>query len=189
MRGLLRGEEITERGLITVEQAKLYSRPKQLPLFAGAAISEQSARWVGGWADALLTVSRPPDELRRVVQAFHEGGGAGKPMFLKVQLSWAESDDDARRGAREQWAGNVLPSSVLSELRHPRQFADAGRCVSADELDRNVRISSDLQRHAEWLAQDIELGFSRLYLHNVNRDQERFIDAFAERVLPQLRSR
>ena len=30
------------------------------------------------------------------------------------------------------------------------------------------------------------LGFSRLVLHNVNREQERFVDDFGAHVLPQL---
>lgn len=188
MRDLLRGEEVTVRGLINVESAKLYTRPRVPPLLAGAAITEQTARWVGGWADALLTVSRPPAEQRRVIEAFRQGGGEGKPLFLKVQLSFGKNDAEARQGAHEQWAGNVLPSTVLSELRHPHQFADAARLVSEETLARHVRISSDLQQHAAWLHEDLELGFSRVYLHNVNREQARFIDSFGEHVLPQLRA-
>ena len=49
-----------------------------------------------------------------------------------------------------------------------------------------VRISADPARHVEWLRQDLALGFERLYLHNVNREQERFIEVFGEKVVPQL---
>jgi hypothetical protein len=38
--------------------------------------------------------------------------------------------------------------------------------------------------YIEWLQQYIELGFSGLYLHNVNREQQRFIEVFGEKVLP-----
>jgi coenzyme F420-dependent glucose-6-phosphate dehydrogenase len=186
MRALFAGEEVTHRGLVTVEQARLYTRPQSAPLLAGAALTPATAEWVGGWADALLTASRPPDQLRQVVEAFRRGGGEGKPMYLKVQLSWAPSEAAARQGAHEQWASNVLPPAVLGELRHPRQFESVARFVTAGELDQHVRISSDLAQHAAWLRQDAELGFSQLYLHNVNREQAAFIDAFGERVLPQL---
>jgi len=37
------------------------------------------------------------------------------------------------------------------------------------------------------LQKDIELGFSDIYLHNVNRRQREFVDAFGEQVLPALR--
>jgi hypothetical protein len=47
-----------------------------------------------------------------------------------------------------------------------------------------LRVSSDVGRHAEWLAKDLELGFEAVYLHNVGRNQDEFLDAFAARVLP-----
>ncbi|WP_426732298.1 TIGR03885 family FMN-dependent LLM class oxidoreductase [Myxococcus faecalis] len=188
MRALFRGETVTHRGLVRVEEAKLYSRPQQAPLLVGAAITPQTAEWVGGWADALITVSKPPDELRQMVEAFHRGGGEGKPMFLKVQLSWAEDEQAARQGAMEQWATNIFASSVLTDLRSPAQFQELARTVQPKDLEGHVRVSSSFQRHVDWLAEDVKLGFSHLYLHNVNRGQERFIDAFAEHVLPALRT-
>ncbi len=38
----------------------------------------------------------------------------------------------------------------------------------------------------EWLQKDIELGFDQLILHNVNREQEQFIEVFGEKVVPAL---
>ncbi|NTX07823.1 TIGR03885 family FMN-dependent LLM class oxidoreductase [Myxococcus sp. CA040A] len=187
MRALFRGETVTHRGLVRVEEAKLYSRPAQAPLLVGAAITPQTAEWVGSWADGLITVSKPPEELRKMVEAFHRGGGEGKPMFLKVQLSWAEDEQAALQGAMEQWAPNIFASSVLTDLRRPSQFEELARTVQPRDLEGHVRVASSLQRHVDWLSQDVALGFSHLYLHNVNRWQEPFIDAFAARVLPALR--
>ena len=67
-----------------------------------------------------------------------------------------------------------------------RSKRDAGAFVRPDQLDDGVRISADLARHAEWIAADARLGFSRVVLHNVNREQERFVDDFGAHVLPQL---
>jgi coenzyme F420-dependent glucose-6-phosphate dehydrogenase len=186
MRALFRGETVTHRGLVTVEGAKLYSRPQVPPLLVGAAITPRTAEWVGSWADGLITTSRPPERLRRVVDAFRSGGGAGKPMFLKVQLSYAEDEAQARSGAHEQWAANILPSAVLTDLRHPSQFAAAASIIRPEELDGAVRISSSLQQHIDWLGEDLSLGFERIYLHNVNREQEAFIEAFGQKVVPAL---
>ncbi|MBE9020156.1 LLM class F420-dependent oxidoreductase, partial [Chroococcidiopsidales cyanobacterium LEGE 13417] len=49
-----------------------------------------------------------------------------------------------------------------------------------------VRISADPQQHVAWLQQDVELGFEELLLHNVNREQQQFIQVFGEKVLPVL---
>ena len=186
IRALWAGETVTHRGLVTVENARVWSRPARPPLLVGAAVTAATARWVAGWADALITVSRPHGELREVVDAWREGGGADKPMFLKAQISYAATDAEARAGAHEQWRNNVFPSDVLTELRTVAEFDGAGAFVRPDQLDVGVRISADTARHAEWVAADAALGFSRIVLHNVNREQERFVDDFGARVLPQL---
>src|SRR5688500_5966945 len=117
MRALWAGETVTHHGRVTVENARVWSRPARPPLLVGAAVTAPTAEWAAGWADALITVSRPPDELRTVVDAWRRGGGEGKPMFLKVQLSYAATDEAARAGAHEQWRNNVFPNDTLTTLR------------------------------------------------------------------------
>ena len=86
IRALWKGEIVTYHGHINIEEAKLYTRPLNHPLLIGAAISAETAEWVGGWADGLITTSKPKKELKKVVNAFHRRGGKGKPMYLKVQV-------------------------------------------------------------------------------------------------------
>lgn len=186
MRALWAGETVTHHGLVCVEEAKLYSRPQTPPQIIGAAVTAKTAEWVAGWADGLITVSRPPDQLRQVVDAFYQGGGEGKPMYLKVQLSYARDEAIARSGAYDQWRNNIFKNVLLTELKTPAEFDAAGEFVKPDELDGFIRISSDPQQHLEWLQQDLDLGFSQLLLHNVNREQELFIQDFGEKVLPVL---
>lgn len=185
MRALWKGETVTHKGLVTVEEATLYSRPAVPPLLFGAAVTSKTAEWVGGWADGLLTISQPVAQLQEVVDAFRRGGGEGKPMYLKVQLSYASTDEAARQGAYEQWRANIFPNAMLTELRMPEQFDMAGELVNLQEVDKMVHISSDLGQHAAWLQPYIDMGFSQLSLHNVNLEQERFIDDFGQRVLSQ----
>jgi coenzyme F420-dependent glucose-6-phosphate dehydrogenase len=186
MRSLWAGETVTHRGLVCVEEAKLYSRPDTPPLIIGAAVTAKTAEWLGSWADGLITISRPPEKLKEVVDAFHRGGGAGKPMLLKVQLSYDRDETTARQKAHEQWRSNIFENVLMTELQTPRQFEVAGQFVQPDELDGHVRISADPQQHIDWLRQDIDLGFSELLLHNVNREQQQFIEVFGEKVLPAL---
>jgi alkanesulfonate monooxygenase SsuD/methylene tetrahydromethanopterin reductase-like flavin-dependent oxidoreductase (luciferase family) len=71
---------------------------------------ENTAKWAAGWADGLITTSRPPGELKRIIDAFMEGGGEGKPVYLKVQLSYDSTFAGALAGAHEQWKNNVFSS-------------------------------------------------------------------------------
>ena len=186
IRALWAGETVTHYGRVRVEEAKLYTRP-EIPLrVIGAAVTTQTAEWLGSWADGLYTISRPPEELKKVVEAFYRGGGEGKPMYLKVQLSYARNEAEARLGAYEQWRTNIFRSVALAELWTPKQFDAAAQFVRPEDMDSAVRISADPQQHIEWLQKDIELGFSELVLHNVNLEQEQFIEVFGEKVLPAI---
>lgn len=186
IRALWNGETVTHQGLVSIEDAKLYTRPEVNPLIIGAAITAKTAEWLGSWADGLITTSRPPEQLKEVVDAFRRGGGEGKPMILKVQLSYHSDEKIAKEGAFEQWRNNIFQSQVLSDLKNPEQFDAMGEFVTMEDVEGNVRISADPQQHIEWLQKDIELGFDELILHNVNREQEQFIDVFGKEVLPVL---
>jgi coenzyme F420-dependent glucose-6-phosphate dehydrogenase len=188
MRALLRGETVTHRGRVTLVGGRLYSLPEEPPLLLGAAVTEATAEFVGGWADGLLTVSAEPDSVRKVVDAFRRGGGEGKPTVMQVGLNWAPTEEEALLGAHEQWRTNVLGGEVNWELRSPEDFDTATRFVRPEDMRGSLLISSDLGRHAAWLARYVELGFSELQLHQVGRDQAAFIEAFGARVLPRLRA-
>jgi probable non-F420 flavinoid oxidoreductase len=186
MRALWRGETITHEGLVNVYDARLYTLPDYMPSILGAALTPETARWIGGWADGMITTSRPKDELRRMIDAFHEGGGENKPVYLKVQLSYDENLTRARTLAHEQWRNNIFPSHLLSDIRSPQGFDAVGSTVREQDLDASVRISNSLDQHLEWLIADIEAGVSGVYLHNVNLLQAEFIDKFGEKVVPEL---
>ena len=186
MRRLWTGETVSHRGLVRVEEAKLYTLPRSSPTVIAAAITVGTAEWAGEWADGLITVSQPDHLHHRVVEAFWRGGGSGKPVILKAQISYARDEASARRGAHEQWRNNVFTSETLSDLRMPSQFDGAGQFVEEDEMDGYVRISSDPGQHIAWIREDIEFGFDEIYLHNVNIEQQSFIEDFGEFVLPTL---
>lgn len=187
IKALWAGEKVTHRGLVHVEEAKLYTLPKNAPMLIGAAVTETTAEWLGSWADGLLTTSRPPDELKRMVDAFCRGGGEGKPLYLKSGLSYARTKDIARQQAHQQWRSVAFSTELLAELRTPAEFDAAGKHVRPEDMDEMIRISDSLDQHSEWIQGDIDCGFTQIVLHNIGTNQEEFIDTFGEKVLPQWR--
>ena len=187
IRRLWAGETVSHHGRITVSEARLWTLPDKPPMLIGAAVTPETAGWLAGWADGLITVAQPDDRLDAVVEAFRANGGAEKPMYLQVHLAYAPTDAEARAAAHAQWRQNALPSSVLFDLRHPAQMTAAAEAVRSEDMDRVVRISSDLGQHTAWLQQDLARGFDALFLHEVGPDQERFIEGFGRSVLPRLR--
>ncbi len=188
IRGLLDGREVSSDGLIPVDRARVWSLPEAKPPLIGAAVSARTARTVGRWADGLITVRQPVDRLRRVLDAFHEGGGSGKPAYVQVHLAWAESQERAARIAHEQWRTNVFSSSLAWNLTTPEQFDAAAQFVRPRDVEETVLVSSDLGQHISWLAELADLGFDRIYLHHVGQEQQDFIQAFGETVIPALQT-
>ena len=188
MRRLWAGETVTHRGHFTASEAKLWTRPARPPMLVGAAVTPATAAWVAEWADALITVNQPDETLDEIVRAFRGNGGAGKPMYLQVHLAYAPTDAEARQAAFDQWRQNTQDNSVMTALPHPQQISAAAQHVKPDDMDAAVRISSNLDRHVEWLRRDLARGFEGLFLHEVGPEQERFVEVFGRDVLPRLRA-
>jgi probable non-F420 flavinoid oxidoreductase len=186
IRALLAGEEVTRDGLVTVDRAKLWTRPAEPPPLIGAAVSVETARWVAGWADGMVTVNAPMDRLREMIGAYRDVGGRG-PVCLQVHLSWAGSETEAEKIAYDQWRSNVFSPPVCWDLEMVEHFDVVSEHVTMDQVRSVVNVSADLERHIEWLRGYASLGFDRIYLHHVGQDLGQFIEAFGSKVLPALR--
>src|SRR5215207_6964485 len=186
IRALLAGEEVTHHGLVRVDRARLWTRPAVPPPLLGAAVTEETARWVGGWADGLATIHRPPDRLRRVTEAFREGGGEGKPMVLQAHVSWAPTEEEALLIAHDQWRTNLFGPPVCWDLEMVEHFDEAARHVRPEDVRAGVLVSSDPAQHVAWIEEAAALGFDEVNLHHVGQEQGPFIEAFGRHVLPAL---
>lgn len=187
IRALLAGEEVSLAGHVRVDRAKLWTLPATPPALFGAALSEETARWCGSWADGLITVHQPPEKLRSVLDAFREGGGAGKPIRVQAKVCWAETEDEALAAAHDQWRTNVFPSRIMADLEEVAHFEAAADFVRPEDMHGSVLISSDPGRFCAWLRELIDVGADELVVHHVGREQAAFIDLFGAKVLPELR--
>jgi probable non-F420 flavinoid oxidoreductase len=187
IRRLLAGEEVSIAGHVRVDRARLWTLPAEPPRLLGAALTEATARWCGGWADGLITVDQDTDQLRRIIDAYREGGGEGRPLLVQVKVAWAEDDATALAGAFDQWRTNVFPSALMADLELVDQFEIAAGHVRPEDLHASVLVASDLGRHAARLHELFELGVDELYVHQVPKDQAGFIEVYGDKVLPQLR--
>lgn len=186
IRALWAGETVSHWGHSTVIDAKLYTRPKDPPLLIGAAVSEATAKWMGQRADGLVTTGRPKAAMKKMIEAFHEGGGEGKPIFVQHPLCWARDEREAKRAAHEQWRFAALEPDRLWDLRTPAEFAAATADVTPEQVAERIRVSSDLEQHAAWLHEYAELGIDRVVCFNVAGNQREFIETFGAKVLPGL---
>jgi probable non-F420 flavinoid oxidoreductase len=187
MRRLFAGETVTHEGLVRVDRAKLWTRPREAPKMIGPAVSAETAKWVGSWADGFITINQPIDTLRHLIDAFRSGGGEGKPIYLQVHLSFAPTAENALNIAYDQWRSNVFSPPLCWDVDMPEIFDEASRFVRKEDMHASVMISHEPSRYVDELGKLAELGFDGIYLHHVGQEQRAFIDTFGEQVLPQLR--
>lgn len=186
IRRLLRGDEVTHDGLVRVDRARLYVRPTQAPLLLGAALSEETAAWAGSWADGLAIAASRREAAESLVGAFREGGGTG-PVFGQLALGYAADDETATDEAYDRWRHALLDPGRLADLALPREFDQATEGRPREAIRTAVPIASDPLEHVEWLRELEAAGLERVYVHNVARDQEGFIEAYGRTVLPAFR--
>lgn len=175
---LLTGEEVNFDGLVHTRNAKLYTLPVQQPQILCAAISEQTTSWAADWADGLLTTAGDVNDTQKKIDVFRQNGGAHKPVYLQFAFSYARNYDTAVEGAFEQWRTNLLPQDKLTDYDHVRDFEQAAKNVTREQLKDVIPVYSTIEALKNQLQQYLQLDIDRLLLHNVNREQETFIDDF-----------
>ncbi len=188
MRRLWQEEDyVNHKGMFTVERAKLFTKPTHLPTVYGAAITEKTASWLSSWADGMITISKPVEELEKMVKSFRGSAGSNKSMALKVQISYDKSHEKALEGAWEQWKNNIYPSQLIADIDSPEKFDALGKNTRKEDLEQHVIIGNSAEIFIEKIKQFEALGFEKIIIHNVNEQQEDFIDFFGKEILPQFK--
>lgn len=187
IRRLLDGQEVSHEGEVRVHRARLWSLPDSAPPLFGAAVSAETAAWLAGRVDGLATVAQTPDALRRVVEAYRGAGGTG-PCVLQVHVSLAETDAAALALAEDQWPNGLIGPPRAWDFDQPEDFDAAVAEPDETQLREAVLIDADASSLAERIAGLVRIGFDRVYLHHVGKDQEPFLARARSELLPALRS-
>jgi hypothetical protein len=75
-----------------------------------------------------------------------------------------------------------------ADIRSPHDFAQMAKIVRPEDFQGRMLISSDLDKHRQEIQKFLNLGFTKVYLHNVGRNQTEWIEVFGREVLPKLSS-
>lgn len=174
---LLRGKTVhKENSPIPTDKARLWSLPQNPPAIYGAALSAETAHWAGSWADGLITVRYSIDKMKKIIDAFYEGGGTKKPVVLQLQISWAPTLDEAKKNAWHQWR-HVALNIDRAKLKTPEEFDQACDKVSIDEVAEKIPCFADMGDLKDYIKTHHDLGFAEIYLHNAGRNQKDFLQA------------
>ena len=175
-----------------LESAKLYTRgEKAPPIYVATAGPIQSKR-TGRMCDGIITVGAADEKIKMLMQKFEEGAREEDkdpslmPRMIQLHVSWAGSQEEAEEQAVKEWPNGGMPFPK-ADIRNPEDFAAMAKGVAIEDFKNRVLTSADLDEHLEHVQHYVDLGFDEVYVHNVGRNQEEFIRAYGERVIPKLR--
>jgi len=174
-----------------LESTRLWTMPEVPPEILVATAGPVTAKRAGRHADGLITVGAPLEKIGGLFTRFAEGAReAGKdpdamPKVLQLHLSWAATDEEAMANAMHEWpnGGMKFPKG---DVRSPFDFEQMARMVRPEDFAGRMVISADPDLHRAEIQRYVDLGFDRIYLHNVGRNQREWLEVFGRDVLPAL---
>lgn len=185
IRALLDGQRVDKDGLIRIHDARVWSLPDRPVPLIGAAVSSDTAAWVAGWADGLITVGCREEQTQEALRRYRDAGGRGSAR-LQIHLSVESDREQAFAVAREQWSHTMARGVSMWDVENPEDF-EAAVVPSDDALEREVLISDDPAELADRVA-SIAQGYDHIYLHHVGPDQTAFLTRCGDDLLDRLRS-
>ncbi len=189
----LAGKDVKHAGEhYRMETTRLWTMPPAAPPVLVATAGPVNAKRAGRHADGIITPAAPREKLAMLLDRFAEGARevgrdpATMPKVLQVHGSWAPTDEEALTAAMTRWpnGGMALPNG---DVRSPHDFPAMARLVRPEHFAGRLLISADLDAHRAQLQSFADLGFDRVYLHDVGEDQQRWIEVFGREVLPTIR--
>jgi G6PDH family F420-dependent oxidoreductase len=168
----------------SVEDARVFTRPAAPPPIVVSGLGPRAATLAGRIGDGYMHV-RPQAKL---VEAFRQAGGDGKPCYGKLNVCVAADDAQARRIAHEMWPTSGLRGELNQQLATPEHYEQATATVREEDVAKSTLCSADPDRHLAALTQFGHAGFDHVFVHQFGRDQERMIALYEESVLPRVKA-
>jgi G6PDH family F420-dependent oxidoreductase len=184
IRRLWEGETVTHHGrYYTVEQARIFSLPDELPPILVAASGPEAAKLAGRVGDGLVGTS--PDQ--KLIRTFEEAGGDHHPRYAQISVCYGRSEKGARQTALEWWPNAGLPGNLTWEIKTVELFDQAMERVRIEDIEEIV-CGPDLDDYLEAIERYTDAGFDHVWLHQIGTEQEEFLDFCERELLPAVQS-
>ena len=183
IRLLWSGGSCSHRGrYYTVEDARVYTLPDELPPLMVAAMGNQAAALAGRHGDGLINVA----PVAEILQTFRTAGGVGKPSYGQVTVCWAQDEKTARRTVHEWWPTAALGGELFTEIKTPTLFAQAAQLVREDDVAQAIVCGPDPERHLMKIREYLDAGYDHVYVHQIGPDQEGFFRFYERAIFPRV---
>ena len=196
IRQLWREERVNFQGqYYRTDKATIYDRPAIAPPIYVAAAGPVLAKYAGQFADGFICTSGKAPELYQetllpnVAAGIQASGRRSEDVDMMIEMK-VSFDTDLQR-AREDtrhWAALSLSAEEKMSVEDPLEMERLSDQLSAERAAKRWIVSTDPDEHVEKIRPYLEMGFRHLVFHAPGLDQARFLDLYADQVLPRLRA-
>jgi coenzyme F420-dependent glucose-6-phosphate dehydrogenase len=195
IRALWSDERVTFEGdFYKTDQATVYDRPDTpVPIYVAAG-GPQVARYAGRAGDGVICTSGKGMELytEKLLPAVAEGlEKAGREdtidRMIEIKLSY-DPDPDAALENTRFWAPLALTAEQKGGLEDPIEMQRAGDALPIEQIASRWIVASDPDDAIAKIKPYVDAGLNHLVFHAPGEDQERFLTAFEEQVMPGVRA-
>ena len=190
-------ERVSFRGeFYKTENATIYDRPDTpVPIYVAAA-GPQVAKYAGRVGDGFICTSGKAPELYREtllpnLAAGIETSGRGPDAVDRMIEMKVSFDTDRSRAMDDTryWAALALKPEEKVSVEDSLEMERLADALPVERAASRWIVSTDPDEHVEKIGGYVALGFRHLVFHAPGPDQKRFLELYADQVLPRLRKR
>ncbi|MCW2975327.1 MAG: Luciferase-like monooxygenase [Actinomycetia bacterium] len=183
IRLLWQGGERTQRGKhYTVDHARIYTLPDELPQIYMAGSAPKAAELAGRLGDGFISTA--PE--KNVVQAFEAAGGTGKQKLGMIHCAYDSDEQAGLERATRLWPNLALKGPLGQELARPADFEEAAAMVDEEDVAERTPCGPDPEPYLALIRTYDEAGFTHVYIHQIGENQDEFADFARRELMPKL---
>jgi len=175
--------------------ATIYDKPAEMVPIYVAGAGPLNAKYAGRAGDGFICTSGKGAELYvdqllpAVAAGRQESERAGKPFERMIEVKVSFDTDPARAlNDTRNWAALSLTAEEKHSVQDPAEMERLADALPIERVAKRWIVSSDPDEHVAAIKTYIDYGFDHLVFHAPGTDQRRFLDLYAEQILPRLRA-
>lgn len=168
----------------TVDHARIYDLPSEPPKIVVSGFGPAAVDLAAHIGDGFATVQPDADS----VEQFRSKAHRGRLVQGGLKVCYDSDEARARDTAYRLWPNDGLPGELAQILPTPSHFEQAVELVTEDAIAEQIPCGPDLDRHIAALQAYEEAGFDEVYIQQVGPDQDEFLDAYRQHVLPRFQT-
>jgi coenzyme F420-dependent glucose-6-phosphate dehydrogenase len=196
IRQLWSDERVTFKGrYYSTNKATIYDKPTIPPPIYVAAAGPVLAKYAGQFGDGFICTSGKAPELYRdtllpnVAAGIQASGRKQENVDMMIEMK-VSFDRDAERALQDtrHWAALALSPEEKMSVEDPLDMERLADQLPAERAATRWIVSTDPDEHVEKIRPYVDMGFRHLVFHAPGPDQARFLNLYADQVLPKLRA-